>query len=439
MASGRMPVLVGVGQLVNHSKDPALGGDPVEYMVACAKRAGHDAHIPHILPKIDSLGIIQVMSRDYTHELKGVAGGLGAHPRDFVYTTTGATIPQILTARLCRRIARGQSEAGLICGAEAFYSGQKPDWEKLTTPRYDQIPYPLVGDVRDHATDLERRYGLHVPSNVYPLFANAFRKARGLSLEAYIRNTALLCETFSQVARDQEYAWFRDGKKAPEIATVTQSNRMINYPFTKYMNAIMNVDQAAALLIVSEDKADSLHIPEERRVYLLGSSEVYEKWYVSDRINYHASPGLELAFEKVFEEARTGREGIHYWELYSCFPVAVQIAMETLSLPEKTVPTVIGGLPYFGGPGNHYALHAICEMVRLLRERPERRVQKNTPTMWKKAFPKGGSLNKGRVFIHWRPTVSPMTRKAGPGPAWLWPIQGKETGFMPSTAGICPL
>ena len=31
--------------------------------------------------------------------------------------------------------------------------------------------------------------------------------------------------------------------------------------------------------------------------------------------------------------------------------------------------TVTGGLPYFGGPGNNYSLHAIATMVERLRER----------------------------------------------------------------------
>jgi len=31
---------------------------------------------------------------------------------------------------------------------------------------------------------------------------------------------------------------------------------------------------------------------------------------------------------------------------------------------------VTGGLPYFGGPGNNYAMHAIAQMVTQLRARP---------------------------------------------------------------------
>ena len=368
-----MPVLVGVGQLTNRSKDPELTGDPIDYMIECAQRAAEDAGAPNILPQLDSMAIIRVMSRDYTHEPGRVAEFLGAKPHDFVYTTDGATLPQILTTRLCDRIARGQSEMGLICAAEAFHSSEKPDWKKLTSPDYGKSPVKVVGDRMDHATGIERKYGLYFPSIVYPLFANAFRKSLNLTLENYIWVTALLCEKMSKVAQKNEYAWFRDAKSALEISSVTKDNRIIHYPFTKFMNAIMNVDQAAALLVISEQKADAFGVPKEKRVYLIGSSEVYDKWHISNRVNYYSAPGLELAFQKAFSEAGTTKEEIEFWDLYSCFPVATQIAIKTLNLPASVTPTIIGGLPYFGGAGNHYSLHAICEMVRLLRGAPEKK------------------------------------------------------------------
>jgi acetyl-CoA C-acetyltransferase len=60
-------------------------------------------------------------------------------------------------------------------------------------------------------------------------------------------------------------------------------------------------------------------------------------------------------------------------DLYSCFPSAVQIGAESLGvdLDDPRGLTVTGGLPYFGGPGNNYALHAIATLVHRLRGRPE--------------------------------------------------------------------
>jgi acetyl-CoA C-acetyltransferase len=41
-----------------------------------------------------------------------------------------------------------------------------------------------------------------------------------------------------------------------------------------------------------------------------------------------------------------------------------------LSADDPRGLTVTGGLPFFGGPGNNYAMHAIAETVVRMRERP---------------------------------------------------------------------
>jgi acetyl-CoA C-acetyltransferase len=61
-------------------------------------------------------------------------------------------------------------------------------------------------------------------------------------------------------------------------------------------------------------------------------------------------------------------------DLYSCFPCAVHAACEVLGLPtDGSRPlTVTGGLPFFGGPGNNYSLHALAEMAVRLRGKTTR-------------------------------------------------------------------
>jgi acetyl-CoA C-acetyltransferase len=57
------------------------------------------------------------------------------------------------------------------------------------------------------------------------------------------------------------------------------------------------------------------------------------------------------------------------FDLYSCFPSAVQIARDMLGIPsvDPRPLTVTGGPPYFGGPGNNYVTHSIAAMVDRLR------------------------------------------------------------------------
>jgi len=72
-------------------------------------------------------------------------------------------------------------------------------------------------------------------------------------------------------------------------------------------------------------------------------------------------------------QAGIEKEEVDFWDFYNCFPVAARIAIKTLDLSESIMPTVTGGLPYFGGPGNNYSMHAICQMVELLRKYPEKK------------------------------------------------------------------
>jgi acetyl-CoA C-acetyltransferase len=65
-------------------------------------------------------------------------------------------------------------------------------------------------------------------------------------------------------------------------------------------------------------------------------------------------------------------DDIAHFDLYSCFPSAVQIGRDMLGIaPGDTRPlTVTGGLPYFGGPGNNYVTHSIATMIETLRAHP---------------------------------------------------------------------
>jgi acetyl-CoA C-acetyltransferase len=63
---------------------------------------------------------------------------------------------------------------------------------------------------------------------------------------------------------------------------------------------------------------------------------------------------------------------IDLFDLYSCFPSAVEIGCREIGLAEDDPRglTVTGGLPFFGGPGNNYVTHSIAEMTSRLRARP---------------------------------------------------------------------
>jgi acetyl-CoA C-acetyltransferase len=210
------------------------------------------------------------------------------------------------------------------------------------------------------------------PTNVYPLFENALRAHRGRSLEAHQAAMGRLFAPFSAVAAQNPHAWFPTARSPEEIAQEGPDNRMVGFPYTKYLNAIIQVDQSAAVIMASTAKADELGVPAEKRVYLHGCADAHDLWYVSERTNFHSSPAIRMCAQKSFAMAGKTPADLCFIDLYSCFPSAVEIACAEIGLAEDDPRglTVTGGLPYFGGPGNNYVMHAIAAMIERLRAKP---------------------------------------------------------------------
>jgi acetyl-CoA C-acetyltransferase len=71
---------------------------------------------------------------------------------------------------------------------------------------------------------------------------------------------------------------------------------MIAFPYTKYLNAVMETDQAAGVLMMSADAAHAYGIPEERQVHWWGGAHAHEgAWYASERPSFAACPALRAA------------------------------------------------------------------------------------------------------------------------------------------------
>jgi acetyl-CoA C-acetyltransferase len=132
------------------------------------------------------------------------------------------------------------------------------------------------------------------------------------------------------------------------------------------------VNQAAALILTGSQTARELGIPDDRWVYLWGCGEANDKWFVSDRVNLHSSPAIRAATSRALGMAGLSVDEIELFDLYSCFPSAVQLAMGELglSVDDPRPLTLTGGLAYAGGPGNNYVTHSVAAAVERLRERP---------------------------------------------------------------------
>jgi acetyl-CoA C-acetyltransferase len=76
------------------------------------------------------------------------------------------------------------------------------------------------------------------------------------------------------------------------VLSTEGGNRYICHPYTKLMNSIIAVDQAAAVVLTTVGRAKALGLDPERWVYLRGAADAGESWFLSQREVLHESPTL---------------------------------------------------------------------------------------------------------------------------------------------------
>ncbi len=374
MSESRRPVLVGVAQLVQRDVELSQVLSPLDMLERVATGAAEDAGVGRrLLDGLDTVALVDGVGWRPRNAPGLLAERLGIRPRREWLSTVGGEAPLVLVNRLARLVASGEVRTALVAGAHNVRSLRRAQTArvKLEQPSGSAPEAERIGVNRRGSSAEEADYGLAMPTEVYPIFENALRARRGLDLQAHRRSLGRLMSRFSEVAAKNPYAWFPTARSADEIAEVTPRNRMVTYPYTKYMNAVIETDQAAALLLVSAETARELGVPEERQVHWRGGAEAVEQiWFPSERESFCESPAMRSAATGALQEAGVEVADVSHFDFYSCCPVAVEVACEGLGLSEDDPRgfTVTGGLPYAGGPGNNYTLHSLATMVERVRE-----------------------------------------------------------------------
>lgn len=384
------PILIGGGQFTQRTAREGKvmeSVSPIAMMEKAARAALADTGKANaLISAIDTVSVVRFTvdssdvgrapSRQFRNPALSLAERLEATPRRTIYTAVGGNTPQWLINRTAEEIANGQCEVALLSGAEylasmlgAIKQGIHLDWDRESDPGSDPEE---IGEMRPGVNAYEKGYSLNFPVNVYPLFENAIRGAKGRDVASHLKAMGKLFSPFSKVASENPYSWFPTYRSAEEIATPSEKNRFVGFPYTKYLNAVIEVDQAAALIMTSVAKARELGIPESKWIYLHGCADATEIWNVSERVNYHTSPAIRMIGKKAFAMAGLDVGDLSYIDLYSCFPSAVELACREFGIAEDDPRglTVTGGLPYFGGAGNNYVMHSVATMLDKLRAKP---------------------------------------------------------------------
>ena len=420
------PVIVGVGQVKSDwsGTSPASAPSPISLACEAAELSLADSgRADDVRQTVDTLVVVRTNADSLpnsTHPFgrcenppRTIEHRLGLSVSRAVYSSAGGDQPQALVNEFAEKIFEGRSNGVMLTGAEAISAMKTARKLKLTLDWAESSN----GEFEDRGldmsmlTDYERTNGLGPPTQTYPALENAFRARLGLSLEDYRVRMSELLAPFSAVAETHPFAQFPQSKSSEFLATPSTENYAIADPYLKWHVAQDAVNQGAAVIMLPYARARDIGIADQHMIWLHGHAKAVDK-PVTERPDLSRSRAIELVLEQALTASNTTADEIKYFDIYSCFPVVVELAAEALGLDwRETILTVTGGLPFFGGAGNKYSMHAIATMVERLRGAPQ-------PELGL-VLANGGFISKEAAGVYsnwpqidWAPTDSTAIQKA---------------------------
>ncbi|RYN94191.1 hypothetical protein AA0119_g9300 [Alternaria tenuissima] len=404
MPSSNIPVIIGVGDIKNRSTAVTDAKEPATLMLEAIQKAISDTSSTSntdLQSAIDSVDVVKTWTWPYP-DLPGLLAeklGIEQKLKWKRYSEHGGDKPGKLLDEAAKRIAKGECKVAIVTGGEALASlsacaaAKKlppPGWtapseavDSVFTPTGRDLGNSAVSSLwqtlssTDSCEDLGAIHRIGAPIHVYPLYENAFRAHRGQTPKANHQESAKLYAEFSEVAKNNEYAWnYGSSSSEEEIGTVGKRNRMICHPYPLLMNAFNTVNLASAIILTSTSFAKELGVSESKWIYPLGGAGTKDADEFWKRPNFYSSPSIARSIDASLKVSGVSKEEMDIVDIYSCFPIVPKIAAQHLGLPvvggDKPL-TILGGLTSFGGAGNNYSMHALTEMTRQLRDGKGRR------------------------------------------------------------------
>ncbi len=367
-APDRIPVIVGVGEIADRPAEFRDGLEPLSLLEAALRRAESDAGAS-LLHDIDSLDVVNFLSWRYEDPEKQLAARLGATPKHCYYGPVGGESPIRYLHEAAQRIARGESQVAAVCGAEsqgtvtkAARAGIDLPW----TPFAHHVEEPKRGAA--FQKPLAVKLGVFRPVTVYPFYETASSANWGQTPREAMAESGELWSRYSRVAAGNPNAWMQRAVEAQTIVTPSPDNRLIAWPYTKLQVANPSVNMGSGILMTSLARARAAGILDSQLIYVHGGASAEEPRDYLDRDQFVESHAQNAVLRTIVDLVGGNGTAFDAIELYSCFPCVPKMARRTLGLGDDVMPTVTGGLTFFGAPLNEYMGHAACAMVRKLRD-----------------------------------------------------------------------
>lgn len=425
MLASRVPVLLGIGVASRRQDDWRDALEPIDLMNEATLAAGMDAGrggggagaATLAARALQGVQWIAVPKGRWAYEdpAADIARTICAPYAKRILTSVGV-LQQTLIGEACAIISRGEAHTTLVVGADAGYRLLRAQIGGETAP---ERPCPGTPDEYWRPADelrhpAEKRAGLKMPVGLYALLDSAWRHHHRIDLAQHRQALAAMLVEFSKIATSNPHAWQQREVTEADVLETGPRNPMQALPYTRMHCSSWNVDQGAALLFCSAERAVALGIAPEHWVYPWVSTESNHMIAVSARADLHRCVGAEIAGAAALDAAGLASSDLDLIELYSCFPIAVQLYADALGLGPDKPRTVTGGMHFAGGPYNNYQLQSTARTALLLRNRKGRTalVSGVSGIVTKQGFGVWGVEPPRDGFIH-RDLTDEVAREAG--------------------------
>ena len=270
-----------------------------------------------------------------------------------------------LIGRAVADVAAGRSRATLVVGGEARRRAgdrRRAGLEADETAQGEAVPDEHIRPAELVISRLEIDTGMVAAVEHYALIDSARSAAQGRSAAERRAEIDRLWRHQARGAADNPHAWEPDA----EARLADEGwGRPLASPYHARHVTQWNVDQAAAVLVTSAAAARAAGFDPAAVVEIctvIGSDLVVP---VSERAEIGRCPAL-VEIARAMDATAVPVAAVDHWDLYSCFPVAVELQAAELGLGIAP-PSRTGGMTFGGGPFNNAALGALVRLVEVVR------------------------------------------------------------------------
>ena len=364
---GNRPVLIGLGSIQQKGNYNQLD-EALILMDKAFKKAIVDCTNNDITKYINEVRVPKGFWR-YRDPGKWVAENNKIKSVKTTVTKVGI-LQQNLINTACDKIQNGEIKASLILGGESRFKILR---SSIENKEYIETPLNTNPDVYDKSPeklqlDIEEKELGSMAVGYYAILESAFRFMLQNNHDDHSNYLSEIYSGYSKIAAINKDGWIEQSLDKKVIKTESKKNLRQAFPYNKYHCTSWNVNQACAIIICSEDIANKLNIPSDKRVYPLASSENNHMISTLQRPNLIEPAGMHLAAKFIMDICNENNLIPNLYDLYSCFPVAVQMFAKSLMLNDIKDKTVTGAMPFAGGPLNSYVLHSTAKLIEKLRE-----------------------------------------------------------------------